>query len=288
MHERRVAVNGLELHVREWSTRGVPVILLHGLASNARIWDVVAPLLASAHAVWAIDQRGHGRSEKPDEGYSFQSVTADLRALLNALDLDSVVLVGHSWGGNVALDFAARYPERVSHLVLVDGGFLEIASNPDMTWERTERDMAPPDLTSLTMSEMLQRTEQRTSGMYWGPSVEATIRGSFEEGPDGRIRPRLTRERHMKILRAMWEHRPSALYSAIVAPTLVVPARRPATESTEERRAAHRVHLVETAQRLLPRSHVHWMEDTVHDIPLHRPQELADLILRHVRGDLTA
>lgn len=281
--ERKVPANGIEMHVREWSREGPPVMLLHGLASNARIWDDVAPRLAADHAVRAIDQRGHGFTTKPDHGYSFEEVTADLLALLDALEVERAALVGHSWGGNVVLDFAARFPGRVSHVVLVDGGFLEIASNPEMTWERTERDMAPPDLTMLTMDEMLDRARARTQDTYWGPAVEATIRGSFEVAEDGRIRPRLTRERHMKILRAMWEHRPSTLYAQIPHPTLVVPARRPPSDEREQQRMEHRSHLVATAQERLPRGRVHWMEDTVHDVPLHRPADLARIIREHLQ-----
>lgn len=282
MREHMIRINGQELHVREWPADGHPVVLAHGLASNARIWDEVAEALAPTHRVIAYDQRGHGRSSKPDQGYSFAEVTADLRALLDALEVQRPMLVGHSWGGNVALDFAARYPDALSHLVLVDGGFLEIASNPEMTWERTERDMAPPDLTHLTMAEMLERSRSRTIDTYWGPAVENTIRGSFEEGPDGRIRPRLHRERHMLILRAMWEHRPSQLYADVHQPTLVVPARRAPADEQEARRMAHREQLVSTAERLLPNGFVHWMDDTVHDIPLHRPHELAALLRDHL------
>ena len=116
----------LTLHVREWrhddadSNPGVdgsakpPFVLVHGLASNARTWDEVAPILAAnGHRVIAVDQRGHGLSDKPEGAYDFAAVTADLHALLDELELEKPIIAGQSWGGNVALAFGARDPHRM-------------------------------------------------------------------------------------------------------------------------------------------------------------------------------
>ena len=85
----RLPVRGLELAVREWAGERSPAFLLvHGLASNARTWDGVARHLNDAgHRVVAVDQRGHGQSDKPDDGFSFEALTADLCALSDALGL---------------------------------------------------------------------------------------------------------------------------------------------------------------------------------------------------------
>src|SRR5262245_29611956 len=107
--DRTVPGDGVTLHVRDWSdgSGARPVVLLHGLSSNARIWDGVAPRLAAA-GLWpvAIDQRGHGESEQPSSGYDFATVTSDLSHVLEALGIRAPLLVGHSWGANVALQFA--------------------------------------------------------------------------------------------------------------------------------------------------------------------------------------
>ena len=70
------------------------LVLLHGLASQAHIWDLVAPLLIDSFRVIAIDQRGHGLSDKPDSGYDWATVTADLDAILNALNASPI---GRCW-----------------------------------------------------------------------------------------------------------------------------------------------------------------------------------------------
>ena len=276
--ERRVDVNGLMLRVREWPTDGPPIVLAHGLASNSRIWDDVAGRLATRHHVVALDQRGHGLSDRPTDGFTFDRVVGDLAGLIETLDLDRPTLVGHSWGGNVVLAFAAAHPDRVRGLVLVDGGFIELSALPGRTWEQVRVDMAPPDLTHLTFAEFLERARNGDPGQYWSPTVEATFRTSFKDGPDGRIRPSLRREDHLEILHALWEQRPSELFPRISVPTLIVPARRPNATGRAAEMAPIRERLVANAVAALPNGRLLWMEDTVHDVPLQRPAELAEAI----------
>ncbi len=105
----------LRLNVRHWPGEGRPFVLLHGLASNSLTWAVVARhLQAAGHAVYAVDQRGHGHSDKPDDGYDFGTVTEDLELLCDRLGLASPIVAGQSWGGNVVLEFGARYPTRAA------------------------------------------------------------------------------------------------------------------------------------------------------------------------------
>ncbi|HLI28973.1 MAG TPA: alpha/beta hydrolase [Chloroflexota bacterium] len=278
-HERHCWANGLRLWVREWAGPGRPVVLLHGLASTARIWDLTAPTLALHHRVVAYDQRGHGRSDKPDEPYDFDAVCADLAALLGALALAAPVLVGHSWGGHVALAFAARYPTVPAGLVLVDGGFTDLQAR--YSWEEAARELAPPDLSGCTPRALLDRLRAGPLGEVLRPSIEAAILANFAVTPNGTLRPWLTRERHLRILRALWELRPTALYPAVRCPVLLLPADRAAEPRGEAFRAARRA-AVALAERALPQATTEWFPETAHDIPLHRPAALVAAIRRFV------
>src|SRR5881409_4538231 len=116
---RIVVAPGVELHVevRVGDRSTAPFVLVHGLASNARLWDGVAEHLhAAGHTVVVIDQRGHGRSDAPETGYDLETAVADLLALINALELDRPVLAGQSWGGNVVLELGWRRPEVVREI----------------------------------------------------------------------------------------------------------------------------------------------------------------------------
>jgi lipase len=86
-----VTANGLQIHYRRWWSHDdnpelPPILLLHGLASSAHIWNFVGPLLNTyGYTVTALDQRGHGESEKPDSGYDFAMILADDAAAIDAL-----------------------------------------------------------------------------------------------------------------------------------------------------------------------------------------------------------
>ena len=269
-----LAVRGLRLHLLCWDGAGDPFVLLHGLASNARTWGAVGRALnAAGHAVVAVDQRGHGLSDKPATGYGFDEVTADLAALLEALAFARrPILAGQSWGGNVVLDFAARYPEAARGIVLVDGGLIELSARPGMTWERAAAELRPPPLAGTPRAELAARLRQAHPD--WGDEgIEATL-ANMETLPDGTIRPWLTLERHLEILRALWEHHPSQLYARVTAPTLIVQADDGNAEWTASKRATAAV-----AERALPKARVVWFAETAHDVHVHRPEALARLML---------
>jgi pimeloyl-ACP methyl ester carboxylesterase len=137
---------GVRLHYRDWGGDGPPLVLLHGLSSSCRIWDWTAPLLTERFRVLALDQRSHGLSDQPADGYGFADVAADLAAFLEAVEVEKAALVGHSWGAGVALYFAAENPERVRGVGLVDGGVVDIAELG--TWDvggGGDADAAPGD-----------------------------------------------------------------------------------------------------------------------------------------------
>lgn len=272
-----LTLHHLQFHYREWSRRGTPLILLHGLSSQSHIFDRVAPLLADHFRVFALDQRGHGESDKPDSGYDFKSVAGDLRAFLDALKIKRAIIAGHSWGGAVALYFAAHYPERTRAVILIDGGFGDMQANPEMTWERTEKELAPSFMEGMPVDEFRARIKNY-AGKLWSPSLEATILGNFEITPDHTIRRRLSHENHMKILRALWEQRPGTLYPLVKCPALLLPAVM-GTEENRDRAAMRRTQTI-TAAAALKNGQLVWFKNTVHDIPIHRPRKLANVITR--------
>jgi pimeloyl-ACP methyl ester carboxylesterase len=270
-----VTLRGLRFHYYDYGGEGRPVILLHGLASNARWWLLVAPLLRDRFRVVALDQRGHGRSDKPPDGYDFASVVADVAAFIDALGLERPVVAGHSWGGNVALEYAATHSDAPAGLVLVDGGFLELSSRPGATWERAEVEMAPPDLTQLTPAQLVEGAKRWELGPLWNDDVETALLGNFEVTEAGTIRPHLSRENHMKVVRALWEQRPTELCERVRCPVLFVAAEREGKGRTQEWVEMKRVAIARASERLAD-CRVVWLADTIHDIPLHRPRELAN------------
>jgi pimeloyl-ACP methyl ester carboxylesterase len=262
---------GVTLHVRHWPGDGVPFLLVHGLSSNARTWDGVAERLARAgHAVVQVDQRGHGRSEKPDDGYDFASVAADLAALIEALGLDRPVVAGQSWGGNVVLDLAVRRPKLLGGIVGVDGGTIELGE-VFATWEDCAAALAPPRMAGLRLDEFA--AQLRRWHPDWSELGIAGSLGNFEHLADGTIRPWLTFERHMVILRHLYEHQPSALFGELEVPVLLIGALGGEPKWDERKRAA-----VERAARSIARARAVFCQPADHDIHVQQPGLVAGLL----------
>ncbi|MFD3590401.1 alpha/beta fold hydrolase [Streptomyces sp. NPDC058683] len=120
--ERLVLRDGVRLVCRDWGGSGHPVLLLHGLAGHAGEWDVLARRLSERFRVVAVDQRGHGASERYPEDVSRAAYIADVVAITERLGLERPVLVGQSLGGHTAMLTAASHPEMVRGLVLVEAG----------------------------------------------------------------------------------------------------------------------------------------------------------------------
>lgn len=277
-------INNLRVHYLHWNlgSGGRPVILLHGLASNARIWELVAPHLGqSGLEILAPDGRGHGLTDKPDGDYGFATFAQDLAAFINACDLERPLLVGHSWGANLALDYAARIPigaRSPAGIVLVDGGMIQLDAIPGNTWEATRQRLAPPRLAGMRLDDFLQRMQNHSS---WQPDDTAIqiILANFEISPEDTISPRLSFEHHMQIVRAMWEFKTYERYEHLRCPVLLVPARpaQPVSEAEKtflELKEQGAAHLLSRH----PEVALHWMQDSIHDIPLQRPAVLSSLI----------
>lgn len=122
---RELRLHGRRVRYLAAGGEGPVLVLLHGLGGSSKTWRPVMGLLGGAARMIAPDLLGHGGSDAPGSGdYSPAGHATWLRDLLRALDLDRVTVVGHSFGGGVALQFAHQYPERVERLVLVASGGL--------------------------------------------------------------------------------------------------------------------------------------------------------------------
>jgi pimeloyl-ACP methyl ester carboxylesterase len=269
--ERVPAFSGVELAIDTWTPTGASeapaFVLVHGLASNARLWDGVAEnLVAAGHPVVTLDLRGHGRSSKPDGPYDVPTVADDVAVVIDRLGLDRPVVVGQSWGGNVVLELAARHPGAVRGVVCVDGGWLE-PSRVFPDWDACLRALAPPRLVGRPLAEI--EGYLRSAHPDW---PETGIRGTlanFEVRPDGTVAPWLTYDRHVAILRGLWQHHPDEAYPRVATPVLLVPADTGEPDWTARKRRD-----VEAALAALPDARVRWFVGD-HDIHAQHPGELA-------------
>jgi pimeloyl-ACP methyl ester carboxylesterase len=273
-HQHHELSSGVSMHAVHWEPAEPtlpPCLLVHGLASNARLWDGVARRLAAlGHRVVAIDQRGHGHSSKPDGPFDMASVADDLRLLITELGWQRPLIAGQSWGGNVVIEFAHRHPGAASVIVCVDGGSIELQRRmPD--WEVAKEQMAPPSLIGTPIAKM--REWMTTSNADWpAEGIEGQL-ANFEVRDDGTIAPWLTLERHLLVLRGLWEHMPSDLYASITDPVLWISADNGQSEWTEAKRAG-----IDAAVSALATSRSEWFSPAHHDVHAQHPVEVAALL----------
>jgi len=125
MDEKDVILsNGLKVHYYEWPGSKPALIFLHPSSGYGRMWEATVNHLGSRFHIYAIDQRGHGSSGRPDGDYSAEEYADDLRLFLTAIGVDKAILAGQSLGGRVGIVFAAVHPERTMGLALVGGPHL--------------------------------------------------------------------------------------------------------------------------------------------------------------------
>lgn len=120
--DKTVTLNGLRFHYLDWGTPAPDaqaMVCLHGFTSHAHSWDGLAEAMREKYRVLALDQRGHGQTEWATDYHPARRVE-DMEAFVAALGLDRFVLVGLSMGGRAAFQYAARHPETVERLVIVD------------------------------------------------------------------------------------------------------------------------------------------------------------------------
>ena len=226
-----------------------------------------------------FDARGHGLSGKPNRGYGFAHVVADALAVARDTGLGRPIVVGHSWGAMVMLELAARHRRSVTGAVLVDGGLLRMRDELD--WAAAKESLAPPNLPGMPLEEF--RGVMRmfmADAVDVTPDVEAQMLSVMRVRRDGTIAPRLARSNHFRILRAIWEQNPDALWTRVAAPTLAIVAHgTDGDRDVRSRRAAARVQELTRGRAVT----VSWMRG-IHDLPLQHPDAVARRIERFARS----
>ncbi|MGG8408706.1 alpha/beta fold hydrolase [Streptomyces sp. 12297] len=254
--ERTVVRDGVRLACRDWGGEGTPVVLLHGLAGHAGEWDATARDLRDRHRVVAVDQRGHGASDRTPRDVSRAAYVADVVAVLDGLGLGPAVLVGQSLGGHTAMLAAAAHPELVRALVLVEAGPGD--PNPE----------TPEEIGGWLDSWPVPFPSREAAVRFLGggPAGEGWADGLEER--DGRWWPRFERDVMVASLEELTRHSFRAEWERITCPTLVVLA-----ESS-----FLRAHDVDGMLARRPGATSASVPGTGHDVHLERPDALHHLL----------
>lgn len=275
----------IDLHLLEWSSEGVFLLLVHGFGNDAHIWDDFAPAVAPYYRVLALDQRGHGDSAWALHGeYEYEHFVADLECVCESLKIERLVLVGHSLGGRVAMLYGGKHPEQLAGLVIVDSApeidargstriQMEVGQHRDPSFGSIGEyetllvhnypAAQPEAIRRMARSNLKQRDDGR-----WILKMDPALRGAVGEMPSAE--ERATREEQHTA--AMW-----AALEKIPCPTLVV------------RGAASDIISPETADQMaddaLPNGQLALVGRAGHSVMTDNPDGFRDAVVRFIVGE---
>lgn len=239
---------------------GPPVVLIHGLADDHRLWRYQIPALQDRFTTIAIDLRGHGRSSKPAGPYSVPLFAADVLALLDQLDIERASLVGLSMGGGTSQTFALAYPDRVRSLAL-------LSTSSDFVQKTRDRFHARAELAEREgmVPEMVESMVER----WFTPRFR-------EEHPDEVEQTRATVLANNPFAfaasaRANSERNWTDRLGEIRCPVLFVGG---AEDPGDARRSAA------AFEQGLPDVEIHILEDASHLLPVEQPERTNGLLRR--------
>lgn len=187
-------------YVEQGDPSGIPLVLLHGLSDSWRSFEPVLPYLPESVRAFALTQRGHGDSSRPESGYRCHDFAADAAAFMDALGLEAAVVAGHSMGSAVAQRFAIDHPGHTRGLVLA-ASFASLAESPvaQELWDEAVSEMEDPvdpgfvrEFQESTLARPVPREFMETvveeslklPARVWRAVVWDTLQGDFSDELD--------------------------------------------------------------------------------------------------------
>lgn len=282
---------GERIHFLDWGGPSDPaghgVLLVHGLGGTAWGWTAVARRLRRTVPTVAADLRGHGLSDAPTDPYDPDVLAGDLVAvaegagLVDALGDRRVVLVGHGYGAMVAAWAAVDLGQRCAGLVLVDGGWQDVAEETGLTPAEFLREVAePPEVLASMEAYLADRREW--DPRRWDADEERAAQATVVEVPAGHVLPAVRPHALERSVEAIFQYRPLEVLATLDAPIVALvavddeglpgipPPKSAALQAVQAARLAAGRAPVEVAR----------FPADGHNLPRYRPDEVTGAILR--------
>jgi pimeloyl-ACP methyl ester carboxylesterase len=235
------------LYVDSKGSGDMAVVFLHSFGGSNRHWESQFAHLRERHHVVAFDFRGHGKSELPDDkNYSAEALASDLSAIVDSLELERFILVGHSMGGVAAITYAGQHPERVAGLVMV--------GTPGKTPEE-QADKIIESLESPAYQKVMDDYMRRLL-VNAKPEVDSLVTREFNN---------ISREASIAIIKAMFAFDPLPSFQHYDGQKLIITTSGEATQPN-------------TLHKLVPEVDYKTIDGTSHWVHLDKPDEFNKLL----------
>jgi pimeloyl-ACP methyl ester carboxylesterase len=215
--------NGVKIQLALWKGKGKEIFCIHGLTANCRCWDLIASSLSPRHKVIAMDLRGRGLSDSPSSGYSVKHHCRDILSVMDDLNLERPVLMGHSLGAFISLVFAAQHPKRVDRLILVDGGGKLSKDQMDKVFVGIKPSLDRLGQVFPSFKSYLSLIKKAPFMHPWNSYLETYFRYEVEElagGVRSRVDPQHIEEESTNLRKVDTVQ----FYSKVLSPTLILRA----------------------------------------------------------------
>ena len=213
-------VNGVRIHYLDREGGEPPIVMLPGLSANAHAFDgLVAAGLSPRFRTIALDLRGRGDSDKPDTGYTLEDHAADVLALLDHLGIERATILGHSFGGLLAIYLAAKHPQRVASLVLLDVAVWILEDTAKLI--RVSIDRLTKTFPSAGGYIDALKHAPYLDG-FWDPMVERYFRAEIETSADGTARARTSAAAIEQVIQAIGREPWGEYVKQIAAPSILI------------------------------------------------------------------
>jgi pimeloyl-ACP methyl ester carboxylesterase len=281
-----LTARGLKFHLYRWpGSDPEPLVLLHGWGDTGETYQFLVDCFSAERTCLAIDMRGFGRSQRPEDGYWFPDYLADLDALLDQVAPDAAVdLVGHSMGGNIAMLYAGVRPQRVRRLVSLEG-FGMMRTTPEQAPARYAKWLDEvkhgSEFAIYDSYEQFTRVLARRNPRTSPERLEFIAHSWAQERSDGKVELRAD-PKHKRVNPVLYQREQAeACWRAIEAPLLFVIA----DQSDLMKRMSDEINEVRVRE-IFRRGTLATLKDAGHMMHHERPTELAALIEQFLEGDL--
>jgi 2-succinyl-6-hydroxy-2,4-cyclohexadiene-1-carboxylate synthase len=234
MKEKRIKTNGIELQIRDWEQDAESIIFLHFSGANLMMWQPVLPTFRDQYRIVLVDLRGHGKSDRPEDGYHMDEMARDVMGVMEGLQLEQAHVVGSSLGAEVGLALAANHPDKV--ISLVCDGALSSEFGPYGTWEGTEAEFQdhvaaqlegirdrPQSVFPSVDALVDSRREIFEKYIAWNEAIEAVERYGATKIGAGRVVPAFGKQAMLDYMAHYFQYRLEDYYASVKCPLLMLP-----------------------------------------------------------------
>jgi pimeloyl-ACP methyl ester carboxylesterase len=294
-HSRLVSINGVSIHCLDSGGDRPVILFIPGLGDTAYMMEEFATRFAGTNRVIVMTRRGFGSSSLSHDGYDLQTRVEDIRGVLDALQVQRAVLVGHSLAGDELTAFAAKYSERVSSLVYLDAAYdradPETPHPTSTVWSKVLDAWVGSDEAARTSLDRYRAAQQRAFFGIWTPSQERNLHETTIVNVDGTVSSRTPPWVALAVSHADKETKLSL--STVKSPALLLFARQrlerrglvldAPTKSglirDEEAYEAYFSHYVSRLEHQ-PNLQIILMQQTMHHLYLEKPAEVEQAMRR--------